>query len=58
MNIEPRFEPLVPSRNDWPETATVCATPGVSRAMSRTWSITACVRCTEAESGSWTLATR
>ena len=54
-NIEPKLEPFACSRIDCPETATVCATPGVlagdaADALHHSW-----VRCTEAESGNCTL---
>ena len=35
--------------------ATVCATPGVSRAIFSTCAMASWVRCSDAESGSWTL---
>ncbi len=55
MNIEPKLEALACSRNDIPAMATVCATPGVSRAISSTLAIASWVRCSDAESGNWTL---
>ena len=43
--------------SDWPETPTVCSTPGVSRASASIRAMTRWVRSTEAESGSCTLRT-
>ena len=56
--IEPRFGALAFRISDWPEMPTVCATPGVSRAIFSIRAMTCCVRSTEAESGSCTLRSR
>ena len=54
----PKFDPKAFSRIDWPQIPTVASTPGISCAMSLIRSITACVRSSEAESGSWMLTSR
>ena len=56
--IEPKFGALAFSRSDWPAMATVCLTPGDSRAISSICCMTSWVRSTEAASGSWTLTSR
>ena len=43
---------------DCPEKPAVWATPGVSRAIFSSAAVTSSVRSSEAESGSWTFATR
>ena len=43
--------------NDRPRLEIVWATPGVSRAICSTFSITSTVRSSEAESGNWMLTT-
>ncbi len=58
MYSEPRFGALALRSSDWPETPTVCATPGVSRARVSIRAMARCVRSTEAESGNWTLRSR
>ena len=58
MNIEPKFEPLAFSTNDWPVMPVACWTPGVFRAIFSIWRITASVRSVEAASGSCTLTIR
>ena len=55
MNIEPKLEALAWSRNDIPEMVTVWATPGVSRVILSTNAMADLVRCSDAESGNWTL---
>ena len=58
-NIVPKLEPLVVIRNDFPETPTVWATPGTLLGdLVDLLARTASVRCTEAESGNWTLTSR
>ena len=54
MNIEPKFDAVVWSRNDIPAMATVCATPGVAWVISTTLAMASWVRWSDAESGSWT----
>ena len=56
--IEPRLGALAFKSSDWPETPTVCSTPGVSRASASMRAMTRCVRSTEAESGNCTLRSR
>ena len=55
MNIEPKLELLADWRNESPAMTTVCATPGVSRAILSTRASVSCERWSDAESGSWTL---
>ena len=56
--IEPRLGALAFRISDWPETPTVCSTPGVSRAIVSMRAMRRCVRSTEAASGSCTLRSR
>ena len=58
MNSVPKLELTPFMTNDWPGMSTVWATPGVSAAIFWMRSITATVRSSEAESGSWTLTMR
>ena len=58
MYIEPRLGALAFKSSDWPETPTVCSTPGVVRANASIRAMTRCVRSTEAESGNCTLRSR
>ena len=70
---EPKFEPLAFSRNDCPAIDRVWPTPGMPgdfspsfdspdlespSAIRLIFSMTSCVRCTDAESGSCTLTSR
>ena len=58
-NIVPRLEPLVVGRNDFPGDADGVGHAGDRRGQScRSWARIASVRCTEAESGNWTLTSR
>ena len=52
MNIEPKLELSAVSTNDRPETVTVCATPGVWRAIFSISVMASWVRWSDAESGS------
>ncbi len=54
MNIEAKLGLLACRRNDNPEMATVCATPGVCRAISSIFATARLVRSSDAESGNWT----
>jgi len=53
--VDRRFRAVV---DDVPGMATVWPTPGVSRAIFSTASVTSTVRSSEAESGSWILTSR
>jgi hypothetical protein len=57
-NMAPKLGALALSSSDWPATATVFLTPGVFRAICSIRRITRSVRCSEEESGSWTLTSR
>ena len=60
QNDEHRTEvgAVVFSRNDSPEMPTVCATPGMSRAILSILAMIASVRCTDAESGNCAFTSR
>ena len=56
MNIEAKLELFACNRNELPAKATVCAMPGVVRAIFSIRATTALVRSKDAESGSWMFA--
>ena len=55
---EPRLGALAERISDWPETPTVCSTPGVSRAICSMRAMRRSVRSTEAASGNCTFRSR